>query len=439
MKSDREQRYRPVPTNQIDRFFKIGTMSAGIIGNMVISASSNLMIGRRQNVKELLLTKKNMERFVYQISNLRGAALKLGQLISLEGGDVVPEPIQKILTEFRNDAYRMPPTQLRNVLEKVWGENFLTQFNRFDVNPIAAASIGQVHKCETVNQKILAIKVQYPGISESINSDIKNIGFLLRNSGLIPDTLLLDRLLEEAKSQLYEEVDYLAESRNLLKFYSLFENSPFFEVPRVDKELTTQKTLAMEFKSGIIIDELVNFDEDTRNRIISRLIKLIFMEIFEFNLIQTDPNFANFLYNSKTDKIILLDFGATRTLDSNTVNSFKMLLTSILNQNTEEIRENLNKLGLITDDLSSKVTNSILKLISRCSLPIINGEHYDFADPHLFREIKIISKQLIENKTEISVPPITTLLIQRKIGGIFLLARRFKARVDLNKIILSYL
>ena len=435
MNSNHEQKYRAVPKSQIERFLRLGTMSASIAGNMLASATSDVLTGKKIRVQNLLMTNKNMQSFVNQLSYLRGGALKLGQLLSLEGGDFIPDPLAKILSEVRSEAYRMPPKQVRQVLEEAWGNDFLSKFSSFDINPIAAASVGQVHKCKTKNNRSLAIKIQYPGVKESINSDIKNMGFLLKTSGLIPKSIPLDKLLKEAKNQLHQEVDYTTESQYLEQFSKLLQNNPDFEVPALEREFSTKKTLAMDFKSGISIDRLGNFNQETKNTVIEKLIALIFMEIFEFNLVQTDPNFANFLYDESTCKIVLLDFGATKTLDTQTVHNFRTLIKAILRQNDEEIKSQLNDLELISKDLPQDILNSIIDLIKKYSLPIIQDQSFDFSNPNLISDMEILSKQFIANSDKVSIPPIETLLIQRKIGGIFLLARRFRARINLKKLI----
>ena len=204
------------------------------------------------------------------------------------------------------------------------------------------------------------------------------MGFLLKTSGLIPSSLPLDGLLDEAKEQLYQEVDYIAESQHLHKFSKLLQNDPFFDVPELNREFSTQKTLAMDFKNGITIDKLVDFNQKTKNEVTERLIGLIFKEIFEFNLIQTDPNFANFLYDETTSKIVLLDFGATKEIDSKTVHNFRLLFQGILKQNIEEIERNLRELGLVTKDLPVEILNSILDIIKCIGLSIERINHMTF-------------------------------------------------------------
>ena len=280
MSIEKEKKFVAVPKSQVTRFLRLGGMSAGIAGKMLISASSGILTGKKTNFQDLLLTTKNMRNIVDQLSQLRGAALKLGQLLSLESGDFIPGPITKILADVRNDAYRMPPAQLKEVLIDAWGNNFLRNFESFDVNPIAAASIGQVHKCKTIKNEILAIKVQYPGVKESINSDIKNMGMLLKTSGLVPKTFPLRKLLKEAKYQLHQEVDYVSEGEYLKQFSKLLKENPYFDVPTFHSELSTHKTLAMDFKSGICIDKVSELNQNIKTLVIERLITLLFMEIF---------------------------------------------------------------------------------------------------------------------------------------------------------------
>ncbi len=439
MEFEKRNRHLTVPSSQFERFARLGAMSAGIASNMLISASSNLLRGKKSTVHSLLITNNNMRSLVTQLSKLRGAALKVGQMLSLEGGDFLPLAATEILAEVQNHAYSMPPKQLKKVLAEAWGKNFLREFLDFNVNPIAAASIGQVHKCQTIAKRTLAIKVQYPGVKDSIDSDIKNIGFLLKRSGLISSAVPLDELLNEAKKQLHQEADYEVEAQYMSKFSKLLNNDPYFDVPKIDPDFSNQKILAMDFKSGVTIDQLVYYNQEKKNYVIEKLIELVFKEIFEFNVVQTDPNFANFLYDKKTDRIVLLDFGATKRLDQKTVKNFKDLFIAILDQKNEQIEHILRELKLIDENIPNQILDTILTIINQSSLLLRENQVYDFANTTLFANIEHLSRQYLKNRNKIAVPPIEILLVQRKIGGIFLLARRFKAHVNVKRIINKYI
>jgi predicted unusual protein kinase regulating ubiquinone biosynthesis (AarF/ABC1/UbiB family) len=167
-------------------------MTTSIAGGMAAEAARKLSAGERPRTRDLLLTPANARRVADRLAQMRGAAMKVGQLISMEGGDVLPPEWASILARLRDQADFMPPQQLKKVLTQEWGADFLKQFKRFDVHPIAAASIGQVHKAETRDGRHLAVKVQYPGVARSINSDVDNVYGLIKMSGLSPKGLNLD-------------------------------------------------------------------------------------------------------------------------------------------------------------------------------------------------------------------------------------------------------
>ena len=172
-------------------------MATGVAGNMLMAGAQQLAQGKRPKLGDLLLTPANALRITQQLSQMRGAAMKVGQLLSMDAGDLLPAELTRILSRLRDDAHHMPPAQLQKVLAAEWGANWRTKFSRFDVKPVAAASIGQVHRAVTRDGRELAIKVQYPGVAESIDADVDNVATLLRMSGVLPRGLDVAPLLAE--------------------------------------------------------------------------------------------------------------------------------------------------------------------------------------------------------------------------------------------------
>ena len=225
-------------------------------------------------------------------------------MISLDAGDLLPPELASIFATLRNQAYRMPPAQLNAVLAAEWGADWRRRFRRFDASPIAAASIGQVHRATLPDGRVLAIKVQYPGVRASIESDVDNVATLLRVSNLLPASLDLKPLLAEAKRQLAEEADYRREGAQMRDYGARLAGDPRYIVPAFDDGLTTSNILAMAFVEGRPIEALSEASQAVRDQAMTALIDLVLRELFEFGVMQTDPNFANYRWQPDTGALV---------------------------------------------------------------------------------------------------------------------------------------
>jgi predicted unusual protein kinase regulating ubiquinone biosynthesis (AarF/ABC1/UbiB family) len=307
-----DTRYRKVPGSRLSRLAGFGQLAGGLAGGMLAEAARKLTRGERPHLSDLLLTPANALRLTDQLSRLRGAAMKLGQMISLDAGDMLPVELSAILARLRDGAHRMPPAQLNRVLADQWGADWRGRFASFDTTAIAAASIGQVHRAVLHDGRVVAVKVQYPGVADSIDADVDNVATLLRMSGLLPDSLDVRPLLAEAKQQLREEADYGREAEQMRRYGDLLAGDEAFIVPSPVAELSGSKVLVMDFLSGAPIDTLASAPQAVRNKAMAALIGLALRELFSFGFIQTDPNFANYRWQAETGRIVLLDFGAAR-------------------------------------------------------------------------------------------------------------------------------
>jgi predicted unusual protein kinase regulating ubiquinone biosynthesis (AarF/ABC1/UbiB family) len=316
-----DRRGRAVPSGRIARMSTFGRLAGGVAGGMLAEGARRLAAGERPRVGDLLLTPANAARVADRWSHLRGAAMKLGQMISMDAGDMLPPELSAILARLRNQAYRMPPAQLDGVLKAEWGRDWRRRFRHFEASPVAAASIGQVHRATLPDGRVLAIKVQYPGVRDSIDSDVDNVATLLRVSTLLPATLDLAPLLGEAKRQLAEEADYRREGDQMRRYAALLGDDPRYLVPTLVEEFTTDRVLAMSFVDARPIESLGDESQDTRNRATTALIELVLRELFEFGVMQTDPNFANYRWQPDGERLVLLDFGATRAVPADTAAS----------------------------------------------------------------------------------------------------------------------
>jgi predicted unusual protein kinase regulating ubiquinone biosynthesis (AarF/ABC1/UbiB family) len=364
---------------------------------------------------------------------MRGAAMKVGQLISMDAGEILPPELADIMARLRADADYMPPRQLKTVLTKSWGDGWLKQFQSFDVRPIASASIGQVHRACTRDGRDLAIKVQYPGVAHSIDSDVQNVAALIKLSGLLPKGLDVAPLLEEAKAQLRSEADYVRECRQMERFSTLLAGDDGFVLPTPQHDLTTDQILAMTFVQGDPIESIVSAPQSVRDSVCSRLIGLMFREVFEFRYIQSDPNFANFRYDSKTDRIVLLDFGAVRDVPEDVSRAYAQLFSAALNG--RDLHDPALALGFFGHETAERHKTMVLDMMGMVFEPLRSRTLFDFGDASLSRKINEAGMAMAQERDFVHVPPIETLFLQRKFAGLFLLATRMKARVDIAGLI----
>ncbi len=430
-----DDRYRKVPSGRLSRLSSFGQLAGGIAGGMLAEGARKLASGERPRLSDLLLTPANATRVTNQLSKLRGAAMKLGQMISMDAGDVLPEELTAILSRLRNSAHFMPTAQLNKVLISEWGADWRRQFSHFETTPIAAASIGQVHRATLRDGTVLAIKVQYPGVADSIDADVDNVASLLRISNLLPSTLDISSLLAEAKKQLSEEADYIREAAQMERYKKLLADDPNFLVPTTYHALSGKRVLAMDFIPGQSIEVLETQPQKTRDYAMSALLGLVLRELFEFGFMQTDPNFANYRWQAESGKIVLLDFGAARPVPDETVDAYRRLLQAGLDGNGEALRDTLIETGFVSPLALQRHKHALDAMIKVLVAHLGQPGLFDFADRSFVEEIRSHTETIVADRVAWHIPPADTLFVQRKVSGTALLAIRMKSKLPLRAMV----
>ena len=423
----------------MQRFGHFSGLAAGIAGNVVAGGIREIASGKRPRMSDLLLTPANAHRLTGKLAEMRGAAMKLGQLLSMDSGDFIPPELAEILARLRADAEPMTDRQLSKILIGQWGESWQTRLSAFDSQPIAAASIGQVHRARSVGGRDLAIKIQYPDIAGSIDSDVENANLLLRASGLLPRHIDIKPLLAEAKLQLHDEADYIREAAYLEKYANALKGDDRFIVPEVLPELSTPNILAMTFVRGVSIEHITTKPQEERDRVASALMDLVLRELFEFGVMQSDPNLANYLFDPGTGKIILLDFGAARDVSAEIEMFYRQMLSAGLTGNKQTLRSALEDFGLIDDEMSAAHIASVTSLFDMIIEPMLHNGAFDFGNNTLMRSIRDQGLDLLYDRANWRLPPAELFFIQRKLGGMYHLAARLRARVDIGALLRVHL
>jgi predicted unusual protein kinase regulating ubiquinone biosynthesis (AarF/ABC1/UbiB family) len=437
--SSKSDRGRAVPSGRLSRLSTFGRLAGGVAGGMLAEGARRLANGQRPKFEDMILTPANAVRVADRLSHLRGAAMKLGQMISMDAGDFLPPELTAVLARLRNQAYRMPTPQLDALLKTEWGEGWRRRFAHFETTPIAAASIGQVHRATLPDGRKLAIKVQYPGVRESINSDVDNVATLLRISNLLPRELNLQPLLDEAKRQLNEEADYIREGSQMQRFATLLAGDDRYIVPELHEAFTTSRVLAMSFVDGKAIETLIDAPQDIRDTAMAHLIELVLREIFAFGVMQTDPNFANYRWQPDSGALVLLDFGATRDVPRATVAAYQAMIQAGLNADRVKMRQTAVAAGFLGAGAAAAHTDAIDRIIAAIDEALNRSDKFDFGDRAFVPIVREEAKAMIADRSTWHVPEVETLFVQRKVSGTALLAARLQARVDIKGLAASAL
>ena len=428
-------RQRHITTTRLGRLTHFGRLAGGLISGAVTEGTRQIVSGRRPSIGDVVLTPANARRMTQKLSEMRGAAMKVGQLLSMDNGQLISPEFSEILSRLRDDAHHMPLGQVAEVLGTAWGENWDDQFERFIFTPLAAASIGQVHEAVLNDGRRVAVKVQYPGIRDSIDSDIDNVAGLLRMFKLLPAESDIDSLMDEAKIQLHLEADYLREAGALKQFRQKVAGDDRYATPEVLDDLTTHDVLTMSYLDGMPIEWLEDRAEDERNLAAGSLLELCLREIFEWGLVQTDPNFANYRYQPKSGTIELMDFGATRVYTTEQQASMRNLLQACVDGSGIDVADAAVAVGYLNGNDTPGYRDSIIKLLTTAIEPVRSREDYDFGKSDLASRMSDIVLDMRLKKRVGQMPPVSILFLHRKIGGLYLLLSRLKSRLPVRELV----
>jgi len=430
---------KAVPTGRISRFARVAKLAGGVAGGMLAEGTRQWRAGNRPRRRDLIMTPANARRVTNQLAEMRGAAMKLGQILSMDTGDMLPRELADILARLRSDASAMPVQQLQQTMQEAYGDDWESLFYDFDFKPLAAASIGQVHKTTSPDGRSIVLKVQYPGVRESIDNDVDNIATVLRLSGLLPKGVDLTPLLSDAKVQLRDEADYLKEAEFLSAFGEVLADDERFVLPQVLPELTHRSVLAMTYVSGSPIENLAYQPQEERDRVMTALLDLMLTELFELAMVQTDPNFANYQYKQSTGEIVLLDFGATRHFKKRFVNNYRKLAAAAIADDRKGIAVAADKLGYAVGEENSEYQELVLELFLLALEPLSQEGAYDFGSSDMPARMSELGESITDYRDFWKAPPTDAVYFHRKLGGMFMLASRLKARVDVNELMQQWL
>ncbi|PWZ11624.1 Protein ABC transporter 1, mitochondrial [Zea mays] len=404
----RRLRERKVPSTPFTRALGFAGLGAGLAWGTVQESARRVMYGTpvdtegKRSALSPFLSDQNAERVALALCRMRGAALKVGQMLSIQDESLVPPPVLAALDIVRQGADVMPRKQLNSVLDAELGPDWSSRLRSFDYEPLAAASIGQVHRAVLKDGSDVVMKIQYPGVADSIESDIENVRLLLTYTNLIPKGLFLDRAMKVAKQELARECDYVLEASNQKRYKELLCDSDGYNVPKVIDQLSSRKVLTSEFVPGIPIDK-------------------------------TDPNWSNFLYDDATRKFNLIDFGAARDFAKHFVDDYLRMVVACANRDRTGVLEMSRRLGFLTGEEPEVMLDAHVQAAFIVGVPFSKPGGHDFRANNITHSVSNLGATMLKHR--LTPPPDEVYSLHRKLSGAFLACIKIGAVVPCREIL----
>jgi predicted unusual protein kinase regulating ubiquinone biosynthesis (AarF/ABC1/UbiB family) len=426
-----------IPTDAPGRLVRMGIMGAGVVGRNALAGIRKIGASeeRRREI-DRRTHESNAIRIFDSMTQMKGAFMKLGQMLSLQA-HTLPEPYLRRLADLQWEAPPMHATLMRMQFRNETGKAPEEIFDGFERDPFAAASLGQVHRARLRSGEAVAVKIQYPGIERSIDSDFSNLKAML-------STIRLSReqygevwnAVEEVRRHFHREVDYVQEADTIEEFRRLLRDRDDVRIPRVYREFSTARVLTMEYIQGKHLRDYLktNPSQAERDAVADRLLDLFFRQAFDFGLIHADPHPGNYLF-LEDGRLGLLDFGCSKKFDRAFMEEHKKLFRIPLGD-VDALERHYRNFGMVADDdpRREQKKQALLKMQRTDIAKYHEDGLFDFGNAAHFREV-------IGGLQDLAKLGLTTsgfvLYVRAKIG-LYNLFHQLGARVNCHKVYRKY-
>ena len=342
---------RSIPAGRVRRTAQVGSVIGTQGARYAGTRAAN--VARTKERAHEQLDRRHLEaaeRMVDTLGTMKGAAMKIGQLASFIDTDFLPEEYRDLyqdkLADLRTSAPPMPWEKVRGVLDEEWEEPVEELFADFDQEAAAAASIGQVHRATLPDGRLVAVKIQYPGVAAAVRADMQNAGMIMRLAKALAPGLDAKAAAAELKERVLEELDYEYEAQNQRTFARGYRGHPFIHVPDVVTRLSTGRVLVSEWVDGLGFDDVKELPQIERDRFGEIVFRFCFGSIYHLQHFNADAHPGNYILMDD-GKVAFLDFGMTKQLDKEQIELEIAALEAVFDGDPERLRVAMHDLGFL--------------------------------------------------------------------------------------------
>lgn len=445
-------------TSPFSRRLSIAKTSLNIGKNWAKSSMNGLLMTKEEReIAKHTLMQEQADYLVGELGKLKGSVVKVGQMLALYGEHFLPKAVLNALHTLDAQTTPLSWHVIYATLKAELGE----QIADFDIDrtPIGTASLAQVHKAvHKYSGQDVVLKAQYPGVADSIDSDLSIFKHLLKITNAVPQTKALDAWFEEIGELLHREVDYRLEAETTKRFAHYLADDERYVVPTIYDNYSTNRLICMSFEAGISLNDpiITTLPQDRKNALGQAAIEIFMRELFEWGEMQTDPNFGNYLvrYEDGIDKLILLDFGAIKQFDDHLLSIAYGLISAGYHQDKQQMMAAMTGYAFF-DQLNGKPKSDIAEVFLMACEPFAHaqalktrhGGHsshldeqglYIWSGSDLYARVMNAAKNGMQSR-EFSLPPKEMMFISRKFIGAYALLVALNARTDSDALVKKFI
>lgn len=395
-----------------------------------------------QKIRKQAYVLEQLALLTAELGKLKGSLMKAGQMLSVYGEHFLPPEANQILKSLQSDSPPLRWEEIRKVLVRQLGKERMALLE-IEEEAYAAASLGQVHRARILKTgQEIVLKVQYPGVDEAIDGDLKALRKILSISEWLPNLPGTDDLFAEVRAMLKRELDYELERETLEVFHKLLKGDPRYVLPRPIEEFSSKRVIAMSFEPGIAVDseEVAALSQERRNALAANAMELYLKELFVWNKMQTDPHFGNYRVRLGKDKdqLVLYDYGAVREISPDFMRRYRHMLSGLFHHIRADFEKGALAMGVLHEDDPQELKDMFYELCAALVEPFALDGAYDWKGSDLPKRVSGLSWKIVK-KFPLRAPPREVVFLDRKMIGMFTFLAVLGAKISARDLMRPYM